>query len=82
MGKTPKTPVWSITTSSERPIRDISKDLTKAGLVDGEILEEIGVITGAADEKVAKKLRKVRGVVDVSVVPDVDVGPPDSPVTW
>jgi hypothetical protein len=73
---------WNITTSSERSIHDIAKELADAGLHDSQILEEIGVITGSAEDAVAERLRQVRGVVDVSPSTPVDVGPPGSPVTW
>ena len=73
---------WTITVSTDRPIRDIAKDLANAGLIGGKILKEIGSITGSAKEESAAKLRKVRGVVDVSPDIPVDVGPPDSPITW
>jgi hypothetical protein len=74
--------VWNITTSGERSIHDIAKELADAGLHDSQILEEIGIITGDAEEAVVAKFRQVRGVVDVSPSAPVDVGPPGSPVTW
>lgn len=77
-----KAKMWVITTGSDRPIHDIARDLADRGLVGGVILEETGVITGSAAEKVVAKLRKVRGVADVSPDIQVDIGPPDSPVTW
>jgi hypothetical protein len=73
---------WIITTNADRPIKDIAKDLGAAGLKGVRVLKEVGSITGSADEKVVTKLRKVRGVVDVSPDADVDVGPPDSSETW
>ena len=77
-----KSKVWIITTSGDRPIVDIAKDLADAGLIGGQILAEIGSITGSAGDKVVAKLRKVPGVIDVSPDTPVDVGPPDSPDTW
>lgn len=77
-----KDKTWIITTSNERPIRDIAKDLSDAGLVGGRVLKEIGSITGSAGAKVVGKLRKVPGVVDISPDAPVDVGPPDKPDTW
>jgi hypothetical protein len=73
---------WVITTSGNRSIHEIAKDLAKAGLTSGQVLEEIGSITGSAGDKTVAKLRKVRGVVDVSPVPRAGVGPPDSSDTW
>jgi hypothetical protein len=73
---------WIITTSEERPLRAIAKDVRDAGLEDGHVLEEVGCITGSASERVVAKVRKVRGVVDVSPDSTVDIGPPDSSETW
>lgn len=77
-----ETKPWIITISPDRPMRDIAKDLANAGLIGAKILKEIGSITGSATDKTVIKLRKVRGVVDVSPDMPVDVGPPDSPNTW
>lgn len=73
---------WIITTNRDRPIRDISNDLVKAGLVVDRVLEEVGCITGSADDKDVPKLRKVRGVADCSPDAPIHIGPPDSPETW
>ena len=78
----PKHKRWIITTSSDRSIHEIAKDLASAGLKSGEVLEEIGSIHGTASEEVLPKLRKVRGVADVTQDTDVDVGPPGSKETW
>lgn len=77
-----KPKVWIFTTSDERPIRDIAKDLANGGLIGSQILEDIGVITGSAGDQVVAKLRNVRGVVDVSPDAPINIGPPDSPNTW
>jgi len=42
----------------------------------------VGSITGAAREDVIGKVRAIAGVVDVSPDAPIDIGPPDSPVTW
>lgn len=73
---------WIITTSSDRSIHEIAKDLANAGLTGSQVLETVGSITGSAAAKTVAKLRKVRGVVDVSPDVPVDVGPPDSSETW
>ena len=73
---------WIVATSGDRPIREIAKDLADAGLAVGQVLEEIGSITGSADAKVVAKLRKVRGVVDVSPDTPIDIGPPGGRETW
>lgn len=73
---------WIITTGGDRPIDEIAKDLAKAGLQEVSVLKEIGSITGMAGDEVAAKLRKVRGVTDVSPGISIDIGPPDSSDTW
>ena len=56
-----KTKVWIITTSGDRPIRNIAKDLADAGLIGGRVLAEVRCITGSAGDKVVAKLGKVPG---------------------
>jgi hypothetical protein len=59
---------WVVTTSGDRPLEDVAKDLTKSGFKVGQVLHP--------------KLRKVKGVTDVSANVGADVGPPDSSDTW
>ena len=73
---------WIITAAGDRPLRDVAKDLAGAGLKRSEVFEEIGSITGWAADNAVPKIRKVRGVMDVSSDAPIDVGPPDSPETW
>ena len=69
-----------VTLSGERKVREVARDLKAAGLKIDQVLEETGIITGAADTGVHPKLRKVHGVADVSADHPVDIGPPDSEV--
>lgn len=71
-----------VTISAERPVREVAKDLSKAGFKVGQILEEIGSITGSCDASQIGKLRAIRGVADVSPDNPIDIGPPDSPTAW
>ncbi len=73
---------WIVTASSDRPIHDIAKDLADAGLKDIQILQEVGIIIGSSEDEAVAKLRKVRGVKDVSLDISIDIGPPDSRETW
>jgi hypothetical protein len=73
---------WVITTSADRPIAEIAKDLSAAGFAIDQTLDQMGVITGTCDEKGVKKARAVRGVADVSPDVQVDIGPPKSRDTW
>lgn len=69
---------WVVTTSQDRTMDDVTKDLQKAGFTVDQVLEEIGSITGGAGEDVVEKVRAIPGVLDVSPDTPVDVGPPDS----
>ncbi len=77
-----KKKIWIVTTENNRPIDDIAKDLADAGLKDIQVLQEIGSITGSSEEEAVAKMRKVRGVKDVSPDISIDIGPPDSRETW
>ena len=78
----PKLKSLIVTIDQERSLEDVSKDLADAGLVVGQVLEEIGCITGSAPARAVARLRKVRGVTDVSPDTAIDVGPPGSAHTW
>lgn len=74
---------WVVTTSGDRPIEEVEKDLKECGFEVGDVLEAIGCVNGEADDDVAEKVRSVRGVTDVSPeLGDIDVGRPDAPITW
>lgn len=73
---------WVVTTSGDRPLSDIKKKLAGSGFAVEQVLDEIGCIIGAASDDVVERLRSVPGVADISPEPTVDIGPPDSPVTW
>jgi hypothetical protein len=80
--KTAPNKTWVVTTSNDRPMAEIAKDLSAAGFRVEQTLEQIGVITGKSDDKAVGKARAVRGVKDVSPEIQVDVGPPNSRDTW
>ena len=73
---------WIVTLSGDRPVADVRRELEKAGLEVDEAMEEIGVISGRCPAASAKRLRSVKGVVDVSPDHPIDIGPPGSPDTW
>ena len=72
----PIPPTWIITATGERPVAELVSDLRKAGLVVGNLLAEIGVVTGQCSKAQAAALRKVAGVADVSSDAPIDIGPP------
>src|SRR5207245_5013919 len=65
-----------ITVSGDRAIHDVANDLRAAGLHVDQVLEAIGSVTGSADPKHVERLRKVKGVADVSPDHPIDIGPP------
>jgi hypothetical protein len=70
-----------ITVSGDRPIKDVARDLRAAGFKVGQVLETVGVVTGSAHAGSADRLRRVKGVTDVSADHPVSIGPPGSPVS-
>lgn len=73
---------WIVTTSGDRKLEDVTKELRKHGFKVNNVLDEMGMITGEAEEAVVEKARKVKGVSDVSASGTIDVGPPGSKKTW
>jgi hypothetical protein len=71
-----------VTVSKDRNIKAIARDLKAAGLEVEGVLDAIGIVTGRADAKSITRLRKVRGVVDVSPDYKVEIGPPGAPISW
>jgi hypothetical protein len=69
-----------VTLSGDRAIHDVTRDLEAAGFEVGQVLEAVGVVTGAAHPARLAKLKSVKGVADVSADHPVDIGPPDADV--
>jgi hypothetical protein len=70
-----------VTLSGDRTIKEVVRDLRAAGLKVDQILDATGIVTGSADEKSLARLRRVKGVADVSVDNPVDIGPPDAEIS-
>jgi hypothetical protein len=77
-----KNRTWIITTSSDRPIADIGRDLASAGVSRRRVLKDVGSIIVSAKATSIPKLRAIRGVVDVAPDTAINIGPPDSSMTW
>ena len=77
-----KTRSWVVTTSGDRPVKEVARDLETKGFSVEQVLDEIGAITGAADDDVAATARTIEGVADVSPDGAIDIGPPGAPTTW
>lgn len=73
---------WLITMSHDQSISELATRLSAEGLTIKNVLEEVGCITGSADDATVGRLRKIKGVVDISPDMQIDVGPPDSEETW
>ncbi len=73
---------WIVTTSGDRPLRDVAKDVADTGFAVGQVLDEIGIITGEGDDDLVERLRAIPGVADVSPETTIDIGPPGAPATW
>ncbi|MGE6607195.1 hypothetical protein ACQKE4_11835 [Halomonas sp. NPDC076908] len=78
----PNIELWIITVSHEQSIKEIATRLSAEGLTIRDILEEIGCITGSADNVTVERLKKVQGVVDIAPDIQVDIGPPGADSTW
>lgn len=78
----PNIALWIITISDDQSINDIATRLSAEGLTIRDVLEEIGCITGSADDVTAERLKKVKGVVDIAPDRQIDIGPPGSEETW
>ncbi len=74
---------WLITLSGDRSMSAVKKDITALGFDVTQVFKEIGSITGSGGDAVAKKIRSISGISDVSEEPgEFNIGNPDSPVTW
>lgn len=77
-----KIALWIITISNDQSIEEAATRLRAEGLTIRDILEEIGCITGSADDITIERLKKVQGVVDIAPDIQIDMEPPDSNETW
>jgi hypothetical protein len=73
---------WIVTTSGKRPIDEVVRDLKSAGFSVDQVLTEIGCVTGSADNDAVQKIRSIPGIQDISPESGIDIGPPDSDITW
>ncbi|RUR31672.1 hypothetical protein [Vreelandella nanhaiensis] len=77
-----KIELWIITISSDQSITDIAARLKAEGLTIRDLLEDIGCITGAADNATAERLKHIEGVVDIAPDMQIEIGQPGSNETW
>ena len=62
----PKGKRWNITTSGDRSIKEIQKELKGEGFSVDQVHEEVGGHNRRPRDAVAKKLKGIKGVSDVS----------------
>jgi hypothetical protein len=74
---------WMVTTSGERSLPEVKKQVEATGFKVEQVFTEIGCLTGSASDEVADRLRAIPGIADVSPEPPpINIGPPDASVTW
>jgi hypothetical protein len=73
---------WIVTTSGDRSIKEVQKELLEKGFKVDQVFDEIGSIIGEAEDEVVKKARGISGVADVSPEAPINIGPPGSDDTW
>ena len=57
-----------------------ASELRNRGLTVDNVMDEIGIISGAADDAAIASLRQAAGVLDVKESGEVQLPPPDSDV--
>jgi hypothetical protein len=70
-----------VTTSGDRGLADVRADLEARGFAAEQVLEATGILIGAAADGDVAELRDVPGVADVAPDEEVNIGPPDAPVS-
>jgi nickel-dependent lactate racemase len=73
---------WVVQTSRDRDLAEIAAELAANGFTVDQVFNETGAIIGTAADDVVDALRTIRGVADISPEEQIDLGPPDSPITW
>lgn len=77
----PTVALWVITISSDQSINEMATRLSAEGLTIKDILEEIGCITGSADDATVERLKHMQGVVGIAPDIQIDLGPPGADET-
>ena len=73
---------WVITLAADQSVSEVSREVSKTGFTVEQVLDQIGCITGSGSDEVARKLRKIPGVADVSPDVDIQIPPAGESVTW
>jgi hypothetical protein len=70
-----------VTTSGDRELTELTSDLQSRGFTPEQVLASTGIVIGRADDDAIDALRETPGVSDVSPDQEIDIGPPDAPVS-
>ncbi len=70
--------IWIVTISSDTSLESVTKELKRLGVVILQVFDQIGSLEVRCSEKLSGKVRKVRGIADVSPSISFDIGPGDS----
>lgn len=64
------------------PLPALAEQLKSHGFAIRQILDQINCIIGTGTDDVAQQVRRLPGVADVSPDADMQLPPPESPLTW
>lgn len=74
---------WIVIASGNRPLAEISDELSSKGFKVGQVLEAIGQITGESDAEVSKDELQVAGVAEiVPMGDDIQLPGPEEDLSW
>ena len=74
---------WIVIASGDRPLNEISVELSGKGFKVGQVLEAIGQITGESDAEVSEDELQVAGVAEiVPMGDDIQLPGPEEDLSW
>ncbi len=72
---------WVVTVARDHDVTRIADELGTRGFTDMQVLHQVGLIVGVAPDEVVDAVRSMSGIEDVSLEGEIDLGPPDAPVS-
>ncbi|GAA4750832.1 hypothetical protein [Flavisolibacter ginsenosidimutans] len=78
----PEKKQWIVVTSGDQSLNDIAKELEKKGFTIDSKLEAIGQIVGTGTEDMKTQAMKIKGVSSIEPSHEINIGPPNSDLTW
>ena len=74
---------WIVLTSGDEPLQKIAEKLEEKGFTVESTLDAIGQIVCQGSEEEKEEALKIKGVTDIFAShDDINIGPPDSDLTW